>query len=513
IMAQYNFKHLNHTDIPEEVEIAVVGAGVSGLYSTWKILEQNPRANICILDQIGRIGGRLDSDVIKFKNEATGEVRSVKEEEGGMRFTFDSMDNLMALLMKLNLTDDIVPFPMSSDGNNRLYFRGKPFTNNDSGKDDYAVWSDLYNLEVSEQGTNPKTIINTVYNRILDVNPAFTDSDVFKLSEKTKERGPVFWQAFRLNCAWKGVGLKDWQLQGLLADMGYSTEVINLLYRLSGFNGTFLSEMSAGIAYQLLEEFPKDPKFKTLKLGFSMLTNGMVDAIRSIQPNKRTTVQRIFLRTTVDGIDHSEKDDSFVVNYTQIRGTGVSQTIKTGTIKAKKIILGLPRLALEKLFIGSGVFGKLGTQASARLWNQLQSTSNQPLVKINLYYDRAWWGNGISGQPAVAFGPNFSDTPMGSVYPFYTVDEKIAAALEYARWLRSQKMDIPADIQAILDSKYQMPAALTIYCDYMNVNFWKALQNVGQPYMTEMQRAHKKLLPASEAVVDKATDFFKKLFN
>ena len=84
---------------------------------------KNP-PNIVILDKNNRTGGRLDSDVIHFPDH-----EEVKEEEGGMRFTFDLMDDLMALFAILGIDDQIVPFPMNSGGNNRLLYRDRPFDN------------------------------------------------------------------------------------------------------------------------------------------------------------------------------------------------------------------------------------------------------------------------------------------------------------------------------------------------------------------------------------------------
>ena len=43
----------------------------------------------------------------------------------------------------------------------------------------------------------------------------------------------------------------------------------------------------------------------------------------------------------------------------------------------------------------------------------------------------------------MTFGPNHSDLPLGTVYPFY----------------------------AIAAAKYAKPAALTIYCDHLNISF------------------------------------------
>ena len=507
-MPHLTFKELkvHHKEpIPGKADIVVVGAGMSGLYVTWRILRENPEQKIFIIDRLNRTGGRLDSDLIKFEDGET-----VKEEEGGMRFTFDTMDNLMALFLLLKddsgrpIAEQIVPFPMSSGGNNRLYFRGHSFTNNDAAANNYSIWTELYNLDAAEQGINPKTIIDTVFNRILDVNPDF--------KERPDNRTPEFWQKFRLECKWKGVPLKDWSLWDLFMEMGYSNECVTLLYRLLGFNGTFLSQMNAGEAYQLLEDFPSEPDFKTLEDGFSTLPNALVEEIGK---------EKIFLKTNLDGIhevdEQSKKDGyQYTLEYTQYDTDGNSS--KKGTVLAKKVILGLPRLALEKLFVRSNALNKLSHSNANKLWDTLQTTTNQPLLKINLYYDKAWWGNNISGQPPVAFGPNFSDLPLGSVYPFYSIGESLFAALEYQKWLGDRGKEVPDYLQEKIDrinnSKYAKPAALTIYCDYLNINFWKALQHTGDLFSSPMQDKYKDdLFPASQAVVREATKFFKALFN
>ena len=102
-----------------------------------------------------------------------------------MRFLFDGMDDLMPLFLTLGLSGEIVPFPMHSGGNNRLYFRGVGFDVNEAAEDNYAIWSELYNLAPAEQGVNPKDIINVVFNRILQANPQFTD--------RPENRDPKFW--------------------------------------------------------------------------------------------------------------------------------------------------------------------------------------------------------------------------------------------------------------------------------------------------------------------------------
>lgn len=480
--------------VPSDADVVVVGAGMSGLYVTWRLLREDPTLRICVLEKIDRTGGRLDSDVVHFPDA------DVKEEEGGMRFTFDTMDDLMSLFLDLGIADQIVPFPMSSGGDNRLYFRGHAFTNADSVSDGFGIWGDLYDLEPAERGVNPRTIIDTVFNRILAENPGFT--------QRPDPRTPEFWQAFRLDCSWNGVSLKDWTLWGLLDAMGYSNEAITLLYRLLGFNGTFLSEMNAGEAFQLLEDFPAEPQFKTLQDGFSTLPNALVREIGD---------EHIFLDTTVDRIEAAE-GGGYVLRWTTRDG----EESTTGTTCTPRVVLGLPRLALEQLFISSDVLNRVDDGRAEALWNTLQTTTDQALLKINLYYPHAWWGNSLSGEAPVAFGPNFSDLPLGTVYPFYAIDPAVYAGLEYEEWLAGKGEEATPEVRARLDAiaaaKYDKPAALTIYCDYLNINFWRALQQSGPLFDSPMQRAAsdadpQTVYPASEAVVEAATRLFRRLFN
>ena len=488
--------------IPKSVKVVIVGAGMSGLYSAWRLDKEHNTHDFAIFERSNRTGGRLDSDLIHFKDQHTvsddPDTITVKEEQGGMRFLFEGMDDLMALFLSLNLQDQIVPFPMNSDGNNRLYFRGKSFSVTEAKQDKFAVWSTLYNLAPSEQRVNPKDIVNIVFNRILQANPHF--------NARPEIRGPEFWQAFRLDCQWQGKGLNEWTLWDLFSDMGYSQECITMLYRVLGFNGTFLSKMNAGVAYQLLEDFPADAQFRTFKDGFSTLPNALVDQIGH---------DRIHLQTSIEGIDHDEATGKYILHYRHVDDQGIEHL---SHVHADKVILALPRSALERLFVKSNAFNRLPKENCEKLWNTLQTTSNQPLLKINLYYDNAWWGQGTTGLPTVEFGPNFADLPTGSVYPFYAVNDELAAALMYEERDTDPNRHIQHQLDTINSKKYKRPAALTIYCDYLNINFWSALQNKGELYHNPKQdqsieSVPSDIYPASVAVVQQATKFFKEIFN
>lgn len=182
----------------------------------------------------------------------------------------------------------------------------------------------------------------------------------------------------------------------------------------------------------------------------------------------------------------------------------------------------MPRLALEKLFVKANVFNRLEESQSSSLWDTLSTSTNQALLKINLYYDKAWWDKDKTAFPTVEFGPNFSNLPTGSIYPFYSLDNELTAALEAQRLAKKYGIEFNEQQQKKIDeinqSKYDKPAALTIYCDYLNINFWSALQNTGPEFSSDMQQESNETKPqtiyaASQAVVKQASTFFKEIFN
>ncbi len=142
---------------------------------------------------------------------------------------------------------------------------------------------------------------------------------------------------------------------------------------------------------------------------------------------------------------------------------------------------------MQRLFVDSPVLRE--AKNAKQIWEDVHSIVNMRLLKINLYFEKPWWRDGDTGQPEIDFGPSFTDLPINAVYPFYPVDG-------------------PSNGN---------PAALTIYCDYNNTNYWQGLQNVKPLFTSELQEEHSEspqvLFAASQAVVDEAIKQFKQLFK
>lgn len=459
--------------LTKNTDILIVGAGVAGLYTAYRLLEQNSKRKVVILDRLNRTGGRLDSDLVAIKDPYDDKTSIVKEEEGGMRFE-DSMAELMSLFTVLELCNDAVYFPMTT---NRYFFRGHSFTEAESKENNNAIWGELYDLQPAEQNQSPGYILGVIYQRILNVNA---------VENVPKKPTPEFWQKFRLDFKWDGIELYKWQLGGLIRSMGYSEECLVMLTEVLGFRGPFQGLPNAGEAWQILEDFPADPQYFTLKNGFSSLIRKLEDKVTKLGGIIHTGINV----NTITG-----KKGEYKVNLS-IAEKGNSayvfeQDTKTATIDAQQIILAIPSKAMTLLFAASPVLS--GNKNSRTFWKDINSIQPMSLLKINLYFDRPWWADGSTGQPPVLAGPSFADLPINSIYPFYTVQTAPG---------------VPDNGK---------PAALTIYCDFTNTVFWQGLQNVGAKFDSPLQKEHSEkpqvLFPASEKVVEEAIKQIKSLFS
>ncbi len=120
---------------------------------------------------------------------------------------------------------------------------------------------------------------------------------------------------------------------------------------------------------------------------------------------------------------------------------------------------------------------------NSQFLQDIDSVTDMPLGKVNLYYKERWWYNRLN----IANGGSFTDLPFAQFYCY------------------SPSVD-PTD--------YHGPASMTIYMDYYRSNYWSELQQIGEPYHTkEFPRNPPNTVPASRAVVEEATRQMKEMFG
>ena len=461
--------------IPSSSDIVIVGAGVSGLYSAWRLLSQDPSRKVVIVERLNRTGGRLDTDLIKIDG------KTVRDEEGGMRFNY-GMKELMALNGALDLCHKIVNFPMAPPSDapnyNRYYVRGREFTYEDSAKNP-SIWGEIYNLSEEEQGKTPVDLITEIYDKIVRANGEAPPANPT----------PEYWQRFRLDFKWDRTNLYEWQLWSLIRDMGYTEECITMMSHALGFEGPFLSLANAGEAFQILEDFPQNPVYYTFKDGFSTLPNALVQRVQDAGGS-------IHLSTNVETIENSE--GGYCLKLTKApEGQSSDRFVADGEvveIKAKQVILAIASKALRNIYQSSPVFYE--NENAQVIWQNLESVVDMRLLKINLYFGESWWENSEYLDGTLSYGPSFTDLPANSLYPFYS--------------LKSADNPNP--------TSPSNPAALTIYCDFNNTNFWQGLQNVGPLFNSPLQEQHTEeepqvIFPTSQAIVDEAIKQISKVYK
>ncbi len=484
---------------PEDhFDIAIIGAGIAGLYCAYRLIEQDPKRKIAIYERLNRTGGRLDSDIIRLENDGTladkGQkygVNTIKEEQGGMRFN-DSMEELMNLIHELDLEDQIIPFPMKSQvtlkegeaavNTNRYYFRGHGFSVADAAASDNMVWSTLYDLDQVEIGLDPNQIISNAFNRILKANDW----------EMGEELSPDQWTQIREEVEWKGKTLNQWHIWGLLRDMGYSEECIRMLADTTGFPDTFKAFTNAGGAFQLLADFPKNPVYNTFIEGFSTLPDAIYNRIKD--------KVKIFLSTNLNSVHLKEDCFELRLAAAELGNNATPFSKKTTSVHAEQLILATAVKGIQDIFYKSPAL--YDHKDAPKFWEAINEVEGAELMKINLYFKESWWLNGMTGRPEIQFGPNFTTLPLNAIYPFYALES----------------LDIDGDEATLKKSYYDRPAALTLYTDFSKSQFWEGLQNIGPMFDSELQRHFAEvkaqdIFPASQAIVDEMIKELEILFG
>ena len=474
-------RRMNFADAPDagETEVVIIGAGVAGLYTALRLLDHDPDRRITIVERLNRIGGRLQSDLVKIGDD------TVREEEGGMRFNYE-MTELMNLTKFLGLCDDIVPFPMGTDGDsNRFHVRGRTFTLAEANRGSNRIWGELFDLDESERGRSPSELVREAFQRVRDAN-----HDTLAKTATRPPDGTNGWGEVRTIWRWKDQTLNQWQLWGLLRDMGYSEECIELISSMNGFRGLFKAPINAGDAFQVLGDFPAAPKLFTFEQGFSTLPEAIVARLEAVHGERIDVV----LSTNVDSFERL--DDRFVLALTEApEHRNSNPFVPNGTPKtltANKVVVAVAASGMQQLFQTSPALHS-GPSAH-RLWENLTAARGMTLTKINLYFEAPWWARDDGGvTPPVQFGPSFTSLPINSVYPFYS---------------------LPHDH----DDRLGEAAALTIYCDFDNTDFWAGLQNVGERFPSELSHDQgvepaQTMFAASRFVVDEIIRQLKILFT
>jgi monoamine oxidase len=357
----------------EEIDIAIVGGGVSGIYSAWRLKQADPHRNIAVFEGSAEIGGRLLS-------VRPPDIPNMVAELGGMRILPAVQPLITRLIAVLNT--QLPPgrritcydFPVDQP-QNIAYLRGVHLR-----LSDFVTAPDKvpYRLAFVERGGTAGSII---VNAIGQVVPGITAEGLTEVQRREMAQRasfggrPLYQQGF-WNVLLRVIGGEAYQLG---VDAG-------------GYNSTLTNWNAADAIPWYLSDFGVNPKYKGFTQGFQQVPKSLAELFTAAGG-------KIRLGTRLDGFDW-------------VNG---AFTLRIGgqTVRAASLILAMPRRSLDLLAPTSPPLQEIQ--------DLIASVTPRPLFKLFTTYTSPWWRaagytNAAGTFIPVESGRSVTDLPVRQTY-------------------------------------------------------------------------------------------------
>lgn len=373
----------------QPLDVAIIGGGVSGTYSAWRLQEaQGDHQRIQLFEYGDRIGGRLFSVTLPGLPNVVAEV-------GGMRWMPATDDDTGGHVMVDKLVDFLgLPkkdFPMGNEQpedhpvgakNNLFYLRGERFRFRDFTEAPEKI---PYNLAWSERGFGPEDLQVKVMNSIY---PGF---DQLSLAEQMQVKvfGKEIWR----------YGFWD-LLYRVLSNEGYQFMKDAGGYEANVANASAVTQLPA-------TEYSDDTKFLTLKTGFQTLPLTLAQRFAEVPGGLVPAEQRVQMNRRLVSLQYSDDTEyPYRLHFQPTRtvdGTTTDLEAPEEIVHARQVILAMPRRSLE--LIESPLF------QDPWLKENLGSVLVQSAFKLFLAYEQPWWRS-----LGLVAGRSVTDLPIRQCY-------------------------------------------------------------------------------------------------
>jgi choline dehydrogenase-like flavoprotein len=176
------------------IDVAVVGAGVSGVYAAWRLKTASPDRSVIIFEASDRVGGRL------LSVRPPG-IPDMVAELGGMRILPEVQPHIKRLLEVLNQQlpadrrIDTFEFPVDQP-QNLAYLRGRYLRLSDFARHPDKV---PYALTFLERGLGPGALLLSAIEQVVPgvTRPGLTEGQRRQRAREAEFRGvPLYQQGF-----------------------------------------------------------------------------------------------------------------------------------------------------------------------------------------------------------------------------------------------------------------------------------------------------------------------------
>ena len=407
------------------LDVAVVGAGVSGVYSAWRLLTSprtrssalpgaasgapaDERLHVAVFESSGRVGGRLLSVVPPG-------IPSARVELGGMRYTSTHLQ-VAGLVKYLGLQTE--PFTVGQD-ENLAYVRGKRLRT----KDLSDATKIPYNLRPEDMACLKIGVTALAAENFLKI----------VLKKSKVDLKTVDWLAVARTGRYEGHKLTDLSMRYLFTrSVGH--EAFQFAYDTSGYDSIFYTWNAA-------DGFPWNLDDYGATVTYSHVTDGYLNIALELQQLFEAAGGSVRLEHRLVSFDVVTLDDGS--RAVQLKFASGARG-KPVTVLARHLILAMPRRSIELLDESGMVLDASNTPVRTLI----QSVTPIPLFKIALAYKTRWW------EPlGITKGQTVTDLPIRQCYYWPVEDPKSKKGiilvyddgqdLEYWASLRSLKYNDP----------------------------------------------------------------------
>lgn len=348
----------------EILDVAVVGGGVSGVYTAWRLLTDGGRGQVTVFEGGEEIGGRLLS--VPAPN-----IAGMVAELGGMRILPAVQPRIGKLIEVLDAelpgseSIETYPFPVD-EPQNLAYLRGEYLRLADFTADPQRV---PYKLTFQEQGRTAGAIIVGAIEQVVPgiTHPGLSEAARQAMAQEAEFAGEPLWKQGFWNVLLRVI----------------SDEAFQLALDAGGYDSTLSNWNAADAIPWFLSDFGVAPVYKGFTKGFQQVPLQLAELVQAAGG-------RVVTEQILDTFGWDAGTATFDLSF---RGGATART--------RTLVLAMPRRGLE--LIDAELLHAAG--------ELIRSVTPRPLFKVFTTYSSPWWLNA-----GVQAGRTVTDLPVRQTY-------------------------------------------------------------------------------------------------
>lgn len=365
----------SNSSVEAPLDVAIIGAGVAGLYSGWR-LKSNSDRTVEIFESAKRIGGRLLS-------VTPPGMSSVVCELGGMRI-ISNQKYAMSLVKELGMPTKNLA---ASKPGNLSFLRGNRLKQGELKSEACR----FYRLREAERNKSPGELLIYALEQLVPGVTKMTDAEYAETYRNYLVNGRHLYEQGFWNL-----------LLGVL-----SNEAYNLVQDSSGYYSITTNWNAADAIGLCLGDFRPNTTYHGFPEGFEQMAVSLQDRFT----HAGGKVQLEHTLVSFDSVALADGSDGVCLKIKDQKNNVIRE------VYARRLILALPRRSIELL----SQTGSLLSSKNSEVHHLLRSVEPIPLFKLFVVYPQAWWEN----KPLqMTDGESITDLPLRQCYYWGTEGEQ-----------------------------------------------------------------------------------------